>query len=91
MHVHMVYLYCSIYWSATSLCLTELIESCIRFFFLNDHNMQVDISYMNISFGILNRNSMKNEMIFYYSLSEILHLYIKYKQQKTISEGFKKY
>ena len=31
--------------------------------FLNYHNMQFDISYLSISFGILNRNCMKNEMI----------------------------
>ena len=29
--------------------------------FQTDHNMQVDISYLNISFGMLNRNSIKNE------------------------------
>ena len=27
--------------------------------FLNDHNMQSDISYLNISYGMLNRISMK--------------------------------
>ena len=53
--------------------------------------MQVDISYMNISFGILNRNSMKNEMINFIILLAICYIYTsKYKQQKTISEGFKK-
>ena len=39
--------------------------------FLNDNNMQVDISYLNISFGILNRNSMKNEMINFIILRKV--------------------
>ena len=39
-----------------------ILKSFGRTIFLNDHNMQVDISYLNISFGMLNRNSMKNEM-----------------------------
>ena len=61
--------------------------------FLIDHNMQVDISYLNISFGILNRNSMKNEMInFIIFLLSISYIYTpKYKQQKPIFEGFKNY
>ena len=59
--------------------------------FLNDHNMQADISYLNISFGMLNRNSMKNEMINLYNfVSDILHLYIKIQTSKPIFEGFKK-
>ena len=58
--------------------------------FLNDNNMQVDISYLNISFGILNRNSMKNEMINIIILLAKYYIYAsKYKQQKTNFEGFK--
>ena len=58
--------------------------------FLNDHNMQVDISYLNISFGILNRNSMKNEMINFIILLAKYYIYAsKYKQQKPNFEGFK--
>ena len=52
--------------------------------------MQVDISYLNISFGMLNRNSIKNEMINFIIL--LTKYYIntsKYKQQKPNSEGFK--
>ena len=50
---------------------------------LNDHNMQVDISYLNISFGMLNRNSMKNEMIdFIILLAKYYNYTSKYKQQK---------
>ena len=62
--------------------------------FLNDHNMQVDISYLNISFGILNSNNMKNEMINVIILLAKYYNYTsKYKQQKTttIFEGFKNY
>ena len=59
--------------------------------FLNDHNMQVDISYLNISFGMLNRNSMKNEILYFIILLAKNYIYTsKYKQQKTIYEGFKK-
>ena len=58
--------------------------------FLNDHNMQVDISYLNISFGILNRNSVKNEMINFIILLAKYYIYAsKYKQQKPNFEGFK--
>ena len=49
--------------------------------FLNDHNMQVDISYLNISFGIVNRNSMKNEMI------NFIILLAKYYIQNTNSKN----
>ena len=52
--------------------------------------MQVDISYLNISFGILNRNSMKNEMINFIILLAKYYIYAsKYKQQKPNFEGFK--
>ena len=58
--------------------------------FLNDHNMQVDISYLNISFGMINRNSMKNEMINFIILLAKYYIYAsKYKQQKPNFEGFK--
>ena len=58
--------------------------------FLNDNIMQVDISYLNISFGILNSNSMKNEMINYIILLAKYYIYSsKYKQQKPNFEGFK--
>ena len=54
---------------------------------LNDHNMQVDISYLNISFGIVSRNSMKNEMINFIILLAKYYIYIsKYKQQNPIFE-----
>ena len=43
--------------------------------FLNDNNMQVDISYLNISFGILNRYSMKNEMINFIILLAKYYIY----------------
>ena len=60
--------------------------------FLNDHNMQVDISSLNKCFGLLNRNSMKNEMInFIFLLAKYYSYTSKYKQQKTIFDGFKKY
>ena len=52
--------------------------------------MQVDISYLNISFGILNRNSMKNEMINFVILLAKYCIYAsKYKQQNPNFEGFK--
>ena len=52
--------------------------------------MQVDISYLNISFGMLNRNSMKNEMINFIILLAKYNIYAsKYKQQKPKFEGFK--
>ena len=43
--------------------------------FLNDYNMQVDISYLNISFGMLNRNSMKTEMINLIIMSAKCYIY----------------
>ena len=36
-----------------------ILKSCTPRNFLNDHNMQSDISYLNISYGMLNRISMK--------------------------------
>ena len=58
---------------------------------LNDHNMQNDISYLNISFGILNSNNMKNEMINVIILLAKYFIYTsKYKQQKKF-KGFKNY
>ena len=52
--------------------------------------MQVDISYLNICFGMLNHNSMKNEMINFIILLAKYYIYTsKYKQQ-NIFEGFKK-
>ena len=60
--------------------------------FLNDNNMQVDISYLNISFGILNRNSMKNEMINLIILLAKYYIYAsKYKQQIQILKVLKTY
>ena len=57
---------------------------------LNGHYMQVDISYLNISFGMLNRNSMKNEMVNFIILLAKYYIYTsKYKQQKPNFEGFK--
>ena len=59
--------------------------------FLNDHNMQVDISYLKtcISFVILNRNRMKNEMINFIILLAKYNIYAsKYKKQKPNFEGF---
>ena len=53
--------------------------------FLNDHNMQVDISYLNIGLVILNRNSMKNETINFIIVLAKYYIYTsKYKQQKPI-------
>ena len=62
-------------------------------FFLNDLNIQVYISYLNISFGMLNRNSMKNETINFIILLAKYYIYkSKYKQQKPNFEVFyKKY
>ena len=51
---------------------------------LNDHNMQVDISYLNISFGILNRNSMKNGMINFIILSAKYYIYETKKIYRTL-------
>ena len=51
--------------------------------------MQIDISYLNISFGLLNRNSMKNEINNFIILLAKYYIYTsKYKQQKTKYEGF---
>ena len=51
--------------------------------------MQVDISYLNISFGMLNRSSMKNEMINFIILLAKYYIYAsKYKQQKPNFECF---
>ena len=53
--------------------------------------MQVDISYLNIGFGILNRNSMKHEMINFIIMLVKYFIYTsKYKQQKNFFEAFKK-
>ena len=58
--------------------------------FLNGHNMQVDISCLNTSFGMLNRNSMKNEMINFVILLAKYYIYTsKYKQQNPILKVLK--
>ena len=60
--------------------------------FRNDHNMKVDISYLNICFGMLNRNCMKNEMINFITMLAKYCMYTsKYKQQKPIFDGLRKY
>ena len=52
--------------------------------------MQVDISYLNISFGMLNSNSIKNEMINFIIVLAKYYIYAsKYKQQNPNFEGFK--
>ena len=33
--------------------------------FLNDNNMQLEILYIYVSFGLLNHTNMKNEMIYF--------------------------
>ena len=54
--------------------------------------MQVDISCVNISFGMLNRNSMKNEMINFIILLAKYYIYTsKYKQQNPILKVLKTY
>ena len=54
--------------------------------------MQIDISYLNISFGMLNRNSMKNEMVNFIILLAKYYIYTsKYKHQNANFEGFKKH
>ena len=57
---------------------------------LNNHNMQVGISYLNINIGILNRKSMKIEMInFIIPLAQYYIDTSKYKQQKQSLEVLK--
>ena len=70
---------------------TQEFWSNIRIF-LNDHTMQVDISFLNISFGILNRNCMKNEMInfiIFWANTTFMHQHTNSK--KTFLKVLKKY
>ena len=58
--------------------------------FLNDHNMQNDFLYLNIRFGILNRDSMKKKMInFIILLAKYSIDKSKYNQQKQSLEVLK--
>ena len=59
--------------------------------FLKDNNLEIELTYYRISFGILDKNNIKTSMInFIILIAKYWILASKYKMQRPSSEGFLK-
>ena len=59
--------------------------------FLKDNNLEIELTYYKISFGILDKNNIKTSMINFIILIAKYWIFAsKYKMQRPSSEGFLK-